>query len=394
MSVAFVVRGELMPVRNGYHSTGTNLLRQLVRHSTVRCVHVGSAARKDGPTAVWCAEHGIGYDAVGISELPGFDGGAGLLHTVRAGRNATLRAAVARALQSIELGAKDERVVMFTTGWDTISDVVASTAAHTVCFPADSITLFEKRRLLEGVKRLMRPARVFLAGSREKQMLNAGYARVVYVTENDANVARALSANPRQIVTVPIGINPEEFAAVPTMAERLRANGERMVFTGSLGYLPNTDAATRIATQILPKLTRSSVSVRLVGSGGEALASLASPRLHIAGWAPSLIDELAQATLFVAPVRMGAGAKNNVLQALAAGTPVIGTSSCFAGFKTTPPGGIVCETDDDFVQAIERTLADRGALEALSASARQFALSQCTWGVSAERLLHALETAR
>ncbi|MGV3708414.1 MAG: glycosyltransferase family 4 protein [Gemmatimonas sp.] len=394
MSVAFVVRDELVPVRNGYHSTGTNLLRQLVRHIPVRCVHLGATVQPAGPTAAWCAEHGIGYDAVGIAALPALDGSSGVLRTLQAGRDAALRNTVTNALQSIRLGANDERVVMFTTGWDAIADVVASAAAHAVCFPADSITLFEERRLLEGVKRLLRPARVFMAGSREKKMLGAGYSRVVYVTENDATAARALSANPRQVVTVPIGINPEDFASVPTMAERLHAHGERIVFTGTLAYLPNRDAATRIATQILPRLHRESVTVRLVGSGGEALASLAGPRLHIAGWAPSLIDELAQAALFVAPVRMGAGAKNNVLQALAAGTPVIGTASCFAGFKTLPPGGIVCESDDDFVQAIERTLADRNTLEALSASARQFALSQCTWSVSAERLEHALEITR
>ncbi|MEO7361500.1 MAG: glycosyltransferase, partial [Gemmatimonadaceae bacterium] len=91
--------------------------------------------------------------------------------------------------------------------------------------------------------------------------------------------------------------------------------------------------------------------------------------------------------LFVAPVRMGGGAKNNVLQALAAGTPVVGTAPCFAGFDAVPPGGVVCNSDDDFVSVIEQLLGDQPKLAAVSADARAFALTEYTWCASATRLL-------
>jgi glycosyltransferase involved in cell wall biosynthesis len=388
MKIAFVVRDELMPIRNGYHSTGVNLLRQLAELSELRCIHLGANATLGGPTATWCASAGIGYEVIALYDLPLLDGSAGVVTTLRDASKQPLQNAVKSALRKVDVGATDERTIVFTTGWDAISDVVASIDSRALCFPADSITLFEKRRLLSGTRTLLRPARVALASWRERRMLRAGYEHISYVTDVDANLARSLAPSiaPR-VITTPIGINPIDFAATPSMADRIAANGELLLFSGTLAFLPNRDAATRLATHILPRITRQSARVRLVGAGGELLAALAGPRLEIAGWVPSLITELQRATLFVAPVRMGAGAKNNVLQALAAGTPVIGSASCFFGFAKLPPGAIVCESDDDFVREIEALLNDATRLYNLSKAAQAFALNECTWRASAERLV-------
>lgn len=388
MRIAFVVRDELMPVRNGYHSTGINLLRQLAGLCEVRCVYLGAKASQKSATAAWCAERGITYEAICIPDLPHLDGSLGMIGSLMRAAKRDLRQRVVTSLQSIGLGQNGERVVVFTAGWDAISDVVAGMTRNPVCFPADSITLFEKARLLSGARALLRSARVAFASTREKAMLRAGYARVVYVAARDAELARSLvPASPERVVIVPIGINPEEFDGAQPMTERVAENGELLLFSGTLVFLPNRDAATRLVSQILPRIDHQSARVRLVGSGGEVLAALAGPRVEIAGWVPSLIDELKRATLFVAPVRMGGGAKNNVLQALAAGTPVVGTPPCFAGFDGIPPGGVVCDTDDDFVRAIQALLSEPQRLAKLSADARAFALAECTWQVSAARLI-------
>lgn len=390
MQIAFVVRDELVPVRNGYHSTGTNLLRQLAMKAPVRCVHLAATPVKRGATAEWCADHGMGYVVVGLPQVTSAEGssGLGVLRTLARALRPSVRHAVAHALRAIHLGQGDERIVMFTTGWDALGDIAATFGTGAICLPADSITLFEKRRRLAGIRRLLRPGRVALAATRERAMLTAGFSRVVYVTESDAEQARSLlnSASAKRVVTMPIGINPEDFSTATTMQERLAKHGEVLIFSGTLAYLPNRDAAVRLASQIAPGLRHASARVRIVGHGGEALAGLAGPRVEIAGWAPSLIDELQRATLFVAPVRMGAGAKNNILQSLAAGTPVVGTLSCFAGFDALPPGAIVCHSDDEFVRAIELLLGDRPRLAALSEEARAYVLQNCTWGNSASRL--------
>ncbi|MEO7363251.1 MAG: hypothetical protein ABI120_23155, partial [Gemmatimonadaceae bacterium] len=285
MRIAFVVRDELMPVRNGYHSTGINLLRQLAKMAEVRCVYLGANAGQQTETASWCASLGIQYHAVGIPELPHIDGSLGMFGSLWRAASRTLRQRVVQSLTNIGLGQNGERVVVFTSGWDAISDVVAGMTRGAVCFPADSITLFEKSRLLSGARAMLRPARVAFASVREKAMLRSGYARIVYVAARDAQVARSLVPSiSGRVVTTPIGINPEDFDGAQPMTERVAENGELLLFSGTLVYLPNRDAATRLASQILPRIKRAAVRLRLVGSGGEVLASFASARLEIAGW--------------------------------------------------------------------------------------------------------------
>jgi glycosyltransferase involved in cell wall biosynthesis len=64
------------------------------------------------------------------------------------------------------------------------------------------------------------------------------------------------------------------------------------------------------------------------------LRALHNSVIDVTGRVPDVQPYLAQSTVFVCPLRMGAGLKNKVLEALAAGIPVVATPLSFDGINT------------------------------------------------------------
>src|SRR6185503_17760344 len=90
----------------------------------------------------------------------------------------------------------------------------------------------------------------------------------------------------------------------------------------------NVDAAIRLATEIFPAVQARVPQVRLwlVGNAPPpALSAVANDSIRVTGRVPDVRPYLARASAFVSPLRLGAGIKNKVLEALAMGCPVIAT---------------------------------------------------------------------
>jgi glycosyltransferase involved in cell wall biosynthesis len=128
----------------------------------------------------------------------------------------------------------------------------------------------------------------------------------------------------------PNGIEPQPLEGVPPA----RAAG-LVIFTGTMSYFPNSDAAAWFATEIWPLVLAAipSAKLRIVGRGPtptvNQLASL--PGVTVTGAVPHMEKELAGASVAVAPVRLGSGMLTKVLEAMAVGTPVVATNKAVEG---------------------------------------------------------------
>jgi glycosyltransferase involved in cell wall biosynthesis len=128
----------------------------------------------------------------------------------------------------------------------------------------------------------------------------------------------------------PNGIEPQPPAGDPPA----RGAGT-VIFTGTMSYFPNSDAAEWFATEIWP-MVRAAVPTAVLRIVGRAptptvkqLARL--PGVTVTGAVPQVAKELAAASVAVAPVRLGSGMLTKVLEAMAVGTPVVATSKAFEG---------------------------------------------------------------
>lgn len=148
----------------------------------------------------------------------------------------------------------------------------------------------------------------------------------VLVSPVDA-AALAHDAGPRSRVhTVANGIRA---AVLPPRPER---DANRVIFTGAMDFPPNHDSAMWFVRNVLPPLVARRPTVRVVFAGSNPrpeLQALAGPHVEVTGWVDDMRAELARAAVYVAPMVTGSGFKNKVVEALAAGRHVVGTSMAF-----------------------------------------------------------------
>jgi glycosyltransferase involved in cell wall biosynthesis len=149
-----------------------------------------------------------------------------------------------------------------------------------------------------------------------------GYAQAnMVVSPADRDVLNRLSS--ADISIVPMGVDrivaPQVFSKVPG----------RLVFTGVMSFEPNYRSILWFIDHVLPLVRAARADAHLVVAGRDPVPELLarqSEHIAITGAVPDLATEIAAAQIYVAPMRLGSGFKNKVVEALAAGTPVIGTN--------------------------------------------------------------------
>jgi sugar transferase (PEP-CTERM/EpsH1 system associated) len=215
--------------------------------------------------------------------------------------------------------------------------------------------------------------------------------RSVLVTEAEANLLRAkVPAAASKIVGISCGVDHAYFdPSLDYPAPFERSAGPGFVFTGTMDYLPNIDAAIWFANEVLPIIRRTSPNARFFIVGGspadpvKALAKLDG--VTVTGRVADVRPYVAHATASVAPMRIARGIQNKVLEAMAMAKPVIVTSGALEGIDATPGRDLLLAEDaaSFAATAIRLTATDGGTTpegEALGRSARRLILERYDWG--------------
>jgi polysaccharide biosynthesis protein PslH len=201
------------------------------------------------------------------------------------------------------------------------------------------------------------------------------YARVLTASEHDARMARAIA--PRANVSV----YPN---AIPYCPAPPRAEEEVIIFTGNMEYHPNISAVRYFAREIWPclKQQRPGLVWRLVGRNPQAVAEFCAgdPRVELRGPVPDAIAELARAKVAVVPLLAGSGTRFKLLEAWAAGTPVVSTTIGAEGFPARHEENVLlADSPADFSDAVSRLLACPGLSRRLAEAGRNLMEEEFTW---------------
>jgi polysaccharide biosynthesis protein PslH len=177
--------------------------------------------------------------------------------------------------------------------------------------PYESYALFLER----AIQQARLPQRVILRLRRQitkayEGMMCRGFGKVVVLTD-------------RPLEVIPNGIDSAAFinkgwAPLPNT----------LFFYGNYEYPPNVDAAFWLASEILPLVQQKYPKARLLLAGyapPPRLTNLAGRHVQMLGHVPDITIPLEQTTVFIAPLRVGAGIKNKVLEAAAMGKAMVMT---------------------------------------------------------------------
>lgn len=98
-------------------------------------------------------------------------------------------------------------------------------------------------------------------------------------------------------------------------------------FVGNLSYPPNVEAVKFIANELVPELARRGVNLKILISGANPTSEVLSfsDKITITGWVDDIRESYAKSKVFIAPMFIGTGLQNKLLEALALGLPCVTT---------------------------------------------------------------------
>lgn len=168
-----------------------------------------------------------------------------------------------------------------------------------------------------------------------------------------------------------------------------------LVFTGNMSYAPNVAAALVLANEIMPELIQINPSIKLLIAGinpDKKVKQLANKNITVSGYIPDIRDAYNQSKIFVAPMQLGSGLQNKLLEAMAMEMPCISSDICNASLSAENQKHIIlCKHPKEYVIAIKKLLDSPSYCEQIGTNARQFIENHYSWKQATQPLIHIIE---
>lgn len=156
-----------------------------------------------------------------------------------------------------------------------------------------------------------------------------------------------------------------------------------LVFTGNMGYPPNIESAEYLVKKIVPLLNAQYPGIRLLIAGANPhlrVLVLRSTQVTVSGWIPDIRESYASARIFIAPMQIGTGLQNKILEAMAMKIPCITSPLAFAALNAQKGRDIlVAETPEEYAEHILMLLQDHQKASALAQNGYRFVLQHFSW---------------
>lgn len=173
-------------------------------------------------------------------------------------------------------------------------------------------------------------------------------------------------------------------------------NPRRIVFVGTMSYHPNREAAISFSRQVWPRIHQSHPDwhLSLVGATPptdvQALAQI--PGVEVTGTVPDVRPYYQDALAAVVPLRSGGGTRLKILEAMAAGVPVISTALGAEGLDALPGEHYLsAEQDTDWLPALDTLAADPARSHQLTENGLRLVRSRYDWDVLGGKLVATYE---
>ncbi len=305
-----------------------------------------------------------------------------LPYIVKAHENQTVRAAVAQALDSdcYDVIHCDNISVVPAMPLGTQVPMVFN--AHNVEAAIWERYLREERRPWMRLVLRSQLRKVLIYESRLPEMFDT------CVVVSDQDRAQMSKYGFGRVHIVRNGVDLDYYQPLPDAME------PRLLFVGSLDWRPNQDGLLWFLESVWPliRAARPGAQMTVVGRRPpQWIQSLCSRTgAALVADSPDVRVHLAEASVVVVPLRIGGGSRLKILEAMAAGRPVVSTTIGAEGLDLLPDGHIlIADTRHDFAGLAVRLLQDPGARHALAQAGRALVEREYGWDEIAKELENA-----
>jgi len=178
---------------------------------------------------------------------------------------------------------------------------------------------------------------------------------------------------------VPNGVDMDFFRPINTLKKI------DIVFTGNMSYPPNVNAASFLAEEIMPLVWKTMPDAKLMIAGASPTAkvkSLEQNNIIISGWLDDIRDAYSQSKIFIAPMQIGTGLQNKLLEAMAMKIPCITSDLANNALKAEVEKEILVSDKKDpqmFADSILRLLDDEKLKKNIAENAYKFVMKNYNW---------------
>ena len=159
-----------------------------------------------------------------------------------------------------------------------------------------------------------------------------------------------------------------------------------ILFHGNLGYSPNIDCVKYIVDEILPLLTIKKPTIKVAISGANSSQKIKTycdkfPNNIIQlGFVEDIYYTYKSAKLFFAPMQIGSGLQNKILEAMACEIAVITSRLCNNAIGATHKKDIYsCKNVEEYISSIIELLENEALRNSIASNGKTFVEQNYSW---------------
>jgi glycosyltransferase involved in cell wall biosynthesis len=222
----------------------------------------------------------------------------------------------------------------------------------------------------------------------------------VTVSERDAERLRSLNSKAR-IFVIENGVDAAhhseeqlEHAYVAWRAQQAPSDlpiRNRIVFVGSMDYHANIDGAVSFSREVWPHLRERKPDLIFTIVGRDPVPEVRElaliPGIEVTGTVDDVRPYYSEAIAAVVPLKVGGGSRLKILEAMAAGVPVVSTALGAEGLKVTHDKNIlVADTTEKMIEAIIKLIDKPEQRKHLREAGRSLISNRYDWARIGESL--------
>ncbi len=205
----------------------------------------------------------------------------------------------------------------------------------------------------------------------------------VVASEADAAAIHVLLPQ-LELKIIPNGVDTEFYRPDAVVEHKIILPARSMVFTGKMDFRPNIDAVLWFVNDVFPMIRSQSPDVHFYVVGQKphprVVALGEKPGVVVTGYVEDVRPYIAQAAVYVVPLRIGGGTRLKIMEAMAMAAAVVSTSLGCEGFPLTAGKHLrIADEESDFAAAVLELLRDEPQARRLGAQARRFVEQHYDW---------------